>query len=103
MQEDDAGNYVGWLINMWVVMPLISMPLSDVLSFWYHLLNFAIKVTKKKNLKRLFFAIASKLSSRLSANVSSSSKHWFGDLYREIKLHYLPPILISKLMHSWRK
>lgn len=27
MQEDDAGNYVGWLINMWVVMPLISMPL----------------------------------------------------------------------------
>ena len=51
----------------------------------------------------MLFAIVSKFSSRLSANFSNFSRDWFGDLYREIKLHTLSPILISKFMHSWRK
>ena len=42
------------------------------------------------------------LKSKLSVNDSNSSRYFFGD-YREIKLHTLSPILISKFIPSWRK
>ena len=40
--------------------------------------------------------ILSKLSSKLSANLSKTS----GERYKEIKLHNLPPNDISKVIHS---
>ena len=45
-------------------------------------------------------AILSKLSSKLSANISKTSCDWLGERYKEIKLHNLPPNNISKFMHS---
>ena len=63
----------------------------------------ALRSPRRTIKKGLLFAIAYNFSSRLSDDVSSRSRFWFGDIYREKKLHILSPFLISKFVHSCRK
>ena len=81
------------------VIPSILDPSYVVLSPLNQIFDLALK-SPRKTLKKLLWAVAvSIFNSKLFANDSKSSCDWLGERYKDINLHNLPPILISKLMH----
>ena len=71
----------------------ISVPLNER----FDVILKSPRITVKKG---LFAVTVSMFNSKLLANDSKSSCDWFGERYKETNLHSLPPIIISKLMHS---
>ena len=78
------------------------MFLSLALSCLYEFDDLTVKSPGATNKYGLFFAILSKLTSKLSAKPSKVSGDWLGEWYSDIELHILPPNYISKFMHSFK-
>ena len=105
-EEESATKCAGSLISRcnpnWEVIASILEPSYDVLSPLNQRSDFILKSPRTKVKKGLFAVTASMFNSKLLANDSKSSCDWFGEQYKETNLHSLPPIIISKLMHSYR-
>ena len=71
------------------------------MSFLYQLVVFALKLPKATIKNGLLLMIELRINSKLLANVSKISRV-LGDLYKQRKLLNLPPILISKLILSFK-
>ena len=102
-EEESAIRCVGSLISCcnpnWEVIASILETSYDVLSPLNQRSDFILKSPRKNGL----FAVTTPMfNSKLLANDSKSSCEWFGERYKETNLHSLPPIIISKLMHSFR-
>ena len=83
------------------VIPSVLEPSFVVLSSLNRRFELALtspRVTVQK--VKLLAVAASRFNSKLFANASKSSFDWLDEQYKDINLHNLPPILISKLMHS---
>ena len=93
-----VGSLIGCCNPNWEVTESILEPSYDVLSPLNKRFDLISPRTTGK--KRLFAVTASMFNSKLFANDSKSSCDWFGEQYKELNLHSLPPIIISKLMHS---
>ena len=84
------------------VISSILEPSYVVLSPLNQIFDLALK-SPKKAVKKVLLAVAvSIFNSKLFANDSKSSCDWLGERYKDTNLHNLPPILISKLMHSYK-
>ena len=82
------------------VIPSILEPSYVVLSSLNQRFDLALK-SPRTTVKKVLWAVAvSIFNSKLFANDSKSSCDWLGEQYKDTNLHNLPPILISKLMHS---
>ena len=84
----------------WEVTPPILESSYVVMSLLYQRLVFALKSPRTTVRKGLFTITESRFNSKLLINDSKSSSDWLGERYNVMKLHSLPLILISKLMHS---
>ena len=71
------------------------------MSFLYQLVVFALKLYKATIKNGLLLMIELRINSKLLTNVSKISRV-LGDLYKQRKLLNLPPILISKLILSFK-
>ena len=79
------------------VIPSLLEPLYVVLLPLNQRFDFALKSPRAI----VIWAVAvSVFNSKLFTNDSKSSCDWLGERYKDTDLHNLPPILISKLMHS---
>ena len=84
------------------VISSILEPSYVVLSPLNQRFDLALK-SPRTTVKKVLWAVAvSIFNSKLFANDSKSSCDWLGERYKDINLHNLPPILISKLMHSYK-
>ena len=104
MQEEESSICVDSLIiccNPDVeVIPSILEPSYVVLWPLNQRFDLALK-SPRTTVKKVLWAVAvSIFNSKLFANDSKSSCDWLGEQYKDTNLHNLPPILISKLMHS---
>ena len=75
-------------------------PLPVLLSPSYQLCDLALKPAIAAVRYGFLLKINSRFNSTFLTNVSNSSMFWFGDLYKQIRLHNLPSIAISKLIYS---
>ena len=82
------------------VIPSILEPSYVVLLPLNQRFDLALKSPTTTVVKVLLAVAVSIFNSKLFANNSKSSCHWLYERYKDINLHNLPSILISKLMHS---
>ena len=93
MQEEES--------SIIILIPSILEPSYSVLSPLNQIFDLAKKKSPKTTVKKVVLAVAASIfNSKLFANDSKSSCNWLGERYKDTNLHNLPPILISKLMHS---
>ena len=90
-----------WLINCCnpnvEVIPSLLEPLYAVLLPLNQRFDLALKSPRAVV---IWVVTVSIFNSKLFTNDSKSSCDWLGERYKDTDLHNLPPILISKLMHS---
>ena len=82
------------------VIPSILEHSYVVLSPLNQIFDLALK-SPRTTVKKVLLAPAVSISnSKLFANHSKSSCDWLGEQYKDTNLHNLPPIFISRLIHS---
>ena len=103
-EEEFAVRRVVSLINCckpnWDVIVSVFKHSWEFISLLYQLDVFALKSPKATIKNGFLLTIVSKVNSKLSANVPKLSRVWLDDFYKQKKPHNLPPILISKFIHS---
>ena len=93
--------YMGWSINQLLLHSQCDVMTSVILPS--PLTWLCLRSPWKRVKNGLCFAITSRLSYRCLTNISNFQDIGLGDLYREISLFTLSWILISIIIHSWRK
>ena len=105
MQEEEspiicAGSFIVCCNPNVEVITSILEPSYVVLSPLNQRFDLALK-SPRTTVKKVLLAVAvSTFNSKLFANDSKSSCDWLGERYKDTNLHNLPPVLISKLVHS---
>ena len=107
MQEEEFPRmWVGSLINCCrpncEITASILEPSYVVLLCSYQVEDLALKSPRTTVKNGFWLLILSNASYKWSASSSKESDYWLGDRYKEMKLHDLPPIKISKIKYSCR-
>ena len=84
------------------LIPSILEPSYVALSPLNQRFDLALKSPRTTVKKVLLAVTVSIFNSKLFANYSKSSCDWLGERYKDTNLNNLPPILISKSMHSFK-
>ena len=105
MQEEESPTICAGLLIICCnpnveVIPSILERSYVVLLLLNQRFDLALKLPRTTVKKVLWGVAVSIFNSKLFANHSKSFCDWLGERYKDTNLNNLPPILISKLMHS---